>query len=76
MLLRPFLIRQNMSTLIPSVKNVDIDPKGVFKYILLKITSPNVEGKMEEKLIVRGYADCPYHGKIYNVVQLIVTVYY
>lgn len=54
-------------SVIPLLKNVDIDPHGVFKYILMKITSPNMEGKIEEKLIVRGYADCPYHGKYGNV---------
>lgn len=53
-----------MSTnIIPAVKNVDIDPNGVFKYILIKVTVPNTDGKLEDKLIVRGYAECPYHCK-------------
>lgn len=54
------------TSVIPQVQDVDIDPSGVFKYILLKITSPNVEGQLEDKLIVRGYASCPYHGNYVN----------
>ncbi|XP_056641769.1 14 kDa phosphohistidine phosphatase-like [Diorhabda carinulata] len=52
------------SGVIPEIKNVDIDPSGVFKYILIKVSSPNSSGKMEDKLIVRGYAECPYHADI------------
>lgn len=52
------------STVIPQVKDVDIDPNGVFKYILLKVTSPDAEGKLVDKLIVRGYVECPYHADI------------
>lgn len=63
MSLRLSIIRR-MSTVIPNVRDVDIDPSGVFKYILLKLTSPNMEGKLEDKLIVRGYAECPYHADI------------
>lgn len=51
------------SSVLPHLSDVDIDSSGVFKYILLKITSPNMEGKLEHKVIVRGYADCAYHGK-------------
>lgn len=53
------------SSVIPQVLDVDIDPSGVFKYILLKVISPNSEGVVEDKLIVRGYADCSYHGKMF-----------
>ncbi|XP_064212106.1 14 kDa phosphohistidine phosphatase [Tribolium castaneum] len=53
----------NMSV-IPQVADADIDPNGVFKYILIKLTCPNSDGKIEEKNIVRGYASCPYHSDI------------
>lgn len=42
-----------------SVSDVDIDPSGSFKYILIQVTDKS-SGK--QKLIVRGYGDCDYHG--------------
>ncbi|KAG5869615.1 hypothetical protein JTB14_031793 [Gonioctena quinquepunctata] len=62
MLRRVLHLRNMASSLIAPVKDVDIDPSGVFKYILIKVTSPNADGKLEDKLIVRGYAECPFHG--------------
>lgn len=60
-MLRNFItLRRMASTLIP---DVDIDPKGVFKYILIQVSSPDEAGKFVEKKIVRGYAECPYHCK-------------
>lgn len=64
MLLFPRYFRIMSTALIPQVRDVDIDSNGVFKYILLKVTSPNQDGKLEEKMIVRGYAECPYHSDI------------
>ncbi|RZC41368.1 Ocnus domain containing protein [Asbolus verrucosus] len=52
------------SSVIPQVPDVDIDPNGVFKYILIKLTCPNSGGQLEEKNIVRGYASCSYHSDI------------
>ncbi|ENN81960.1 hypothetical protein D910_05039 [Dendroctonus ponderosae] len=49
------------SKAIPQIKNVDIDPRGTFKYILIKVSCPDSDGKFEDKLIVRGYAECGYH---------------
>ncbi|XP_060526185.1 14 kDa phosphohistidine phosphatase-like [Cylas formicarius] len=57
-------LRKMASSAIPQIKSVDIDPSGVFKYILIKVSSPNESGKFEDKLIVRGYAECPYHAGI------------
>ena len=57
------ILRRMASNVIPQIKNGDIDADGTFKYILIKVTSPNEDGKLEDKLIVRGYAECPYHGK-------------
>lgn len=46
------------------VPSVDIDDKGVFKYILIKIVGKeNADGSEPSKIIVRGYADCKWHGK-------------
>lgn len=45
------------------VADVDIDPAGVFKYILIKVYAAEVGGVEPEKMIVRGYKECPYHGK-------------
>ncbi|XP_019864529.1 14 kDa phosphohistidine phosphatase [Aethina tumida] len=56
--------RMASSSVIPQIKDVDIDPNGVFKYILIKVTSPDECGKLYNKLIVRGYAECPYHSDI------------
>lgn len=56
--------KQRMTTSISHVRDVDIDSSGVFKYILLKVTIPNQEGQFEDKLIVRGYGECPYHADI------------
>lgn len=49
---------------LPQLKDVDIDPKGVFKYILVAVTRTDREN-IVKKFIVRGYTDCPYHGKIF-----------
>lgn len=57
-------LRRMANPIIPQVADVDIDPKGVFKYILIKVGSPNENGEFVEKNIVRGYAECPYHCKL------------
>lgn len=62
--------RRMASALIPEIPEVDIDPDGVFKYILIKVSSPNEKGELQNKTIVRGYADCPYHGKFLQTVSL------
>ena len=41
-----------------SVADVDIDPNGTFKYILIEIKKGGAK-----KTIVRGYAWAEYHGK-------------
>ncbi|XP_018320103.1 14 kDa phosphohistidine phosphatase-like [Agrilus planipennis] len=50
-----------------SVPEVDIEPSGVFKYILLKLTISD-QGKNEEKTLVRGYAKCNYHVDVNDLV--------
>lgn len=48
------------------IPDVDIDPKGKFKYILIEVTDPETK---EKKHIVRGYKDCPYHVDILEKVE-------
>ncbi|KAI1730799.1 janus/Ocnus family (Ocnus) domain-containing protein [Ditylenchus destructor] len=49
-----------------SIPNVDIDPSGVFKYILIKVSSKSSDAN---KLIVRGYQRCSYHADIFDEVK-------
>lgn len=42
------------------IPDVDIDPDGVFKYVLIRVTP---EGEGPGKEIVRGYAWAEYHGE-------------
>ncbi|KAF5284071.1 hypothetical protein FQA39_LY17120 [Lamprigera yunnana] len=48
----------SMATTLSKVPEVDIDPSGVFKYILLEAHGASVDDK---KYLVRGYAICNYH---------------
>lgn len=48
------------------IKNVDIDPLGKFKYILIKVKDLATK---KEKFIVRGYKSCPYHADIFDLVE-------
>ncbi|CAI5439789.1 unnamed protein product [Caenorhabditis angaria] len=43
------------------IADVDIDPKGVFKYILIKCVEKSSKA---EKLVVRGYYRCNFHADI------------
>ncbi|XP_044162130.1 14 kDa phosphohistidine phosphatase [Bufo gargarizans] len=43
---------------------VDIDPDGVFKYVLIRVSVR--EGSDESKDIVRGYGWAEYHADIYD----------
>lgn len=56
-----------MSTNLDAVKEVDIDPSGVFKYILIKVHE-DIEPPAE-KMIVRGYKRSPYHADIFEEVE-------
>ena len=40
-----------------AVSDVDIDEAGVYKYILIRVTSGGAS-----KYVVRGYESCEYHG--------------
>ncbi|XP_075690853.1 14 kDa phosphohistidine phosphatase [Rhinoderma darwinii] len=45
---------------------VDIDPDGVFKYVLIRVNV--TEGSDEYKDVVRGYGWAEYHADIYDKV--------
>nr|XP_053610611.1 14 kDa phosphohistidine phosphatase-like isoform X2 [Plodia interpunctella] len=52
-----------------AVPKVDIDPEGVFKYILLKVHGKAKDNQEVSTTIVRGYKRCNYHSDIYDEVQ-------
>lgn len=60
---------RKMSDVSSKLPDVDIDASGVFKYILMKLKFPSKDGQTEEKIIVRGYGDCAYHGKSKFTIQ-------
>ncbi|XP_063725906.1 sex-regulated protein janus-A-like [Symsagittifera roscoffensis] len=43
------------------IEDVEIDNEGKFKYILIKAKEKSTK---LSKLLVRGYAECPYHADI------------
>ncbi|XP_047020587.1 14 kDa phosphohistidine phosphatase-like [Helicoverpa zea] len=57
-----------MSTALEAIPKVDIDPAGVFKYILLNVYD-KTKVNVEPVVIVRGYKRCNYHSDIYDEVQ-------
>ncbi|KAH0615638.1 hypothetical protein JD844_005099 [Phrynosoma platyrhinos] len=48
------------------VPDVDIDPDGVFKYVLIRVAP---EGSGPAKDVVRGYAWAEYHADIFDRVS-------
>ncbi len=42
------------------IPEVDLDPNGVFKYVLIRVHSTDDESYVD---IVRGYAWAEYHGR-------------
>ncbi|XP_049876536.1 14 kDa phosphohistidine phosphatase-like [Pectinophora gossypiella] len=61
---------QNMSSkALDSVPKVDIDPDGVFKYILIKVYDKEKDNVEPSTTIVRGYKRHNYHSDIYDEVQ-------
>lgn len=58
------LVSTSFSKMSAKVKDVDIDPTGVFKYILINLSTEEPNGAKSCKEIVRGYKDCKYHTHI------------
>ncbi|KAG7320847.1 hypothetical protein KOW79_015262 [Hemibagrus wyckioides] len=48
------------------IPEADIDPNGVFKYVLIRVHSKTDESYVD---IVRGYAWAEYHADIYDKVS-------
>ena len=46
------------------VEDVDIDPRGTFKYVLIKVYEEGSTGEEKSKQVVRGYKWGSYHGKL------------
>ncbi|KAG9510884.1 Tyrosine-protein kinase Src42A [Fragariocoptes setiger] len=57
-----------MSSKLDQIADVDIDPSGRFKYILIKVTDSS-SAESSSKYIVRGYKSCSYHGDIFDLVE-------
>ncbi len=49
--------------LLPSVPAVEIDPEGVFKYVLLRVSQPSTSAV---RFLVRGFGWASYHDDIYQ----------
>lgn len=47
------------------VPEVDLDPNGVFKYVLIRVHSKDDDSYVD---IVRGYAWAEYHGRTHSCV--------
>lgn len=54
-----------MSEVLNKIEDVDIDPSGVFKYVLIEVKDKDVS-----KQIVRGYSRCDYHGELTNILLI------
>lgn len=52
-----------------SVPLVDIDPSGVFKYILIHVYDKDKNEAEPQMTIVRGYKRCNYHADIFDEVS-------
>ncbi|KAE9421731.1 hypothetical protein Angca_007234, partial [Angiostrongylus cantonensis] len=48
------------------IPDVDIDPSGTFKYILIQCSD---KSNNDEKYIVRGYYKCNFHADILKVAR-------
>ncbi|XP_058472796.1 14 kDa phosphohistidine phosphatase [Solea solea] len=56
------------AAIMANIQQADIDPTGVFKYVLIRVHSRE-EGDDEEVDIVRGYSWAEYHADIYEKVS-------
>lgn len=54
------------SPLLDKVPDVEIDPEGRFKYVLIRVYAPATkDGNEPSKMVVRGNARGAYHGECY-----------
>lgn len=59
------------AALMANIPEAEIDPTGVFKYVLIRVHSKE-EGDDSEIDIVRGYAWAEYHADIYEKVAAVL----
>ncbi|KAK3731651.1 hypothetical protein QZH41_020051 [Actinostola sp. cb2023] len=59
--------RKKMLAKLEAVPDVQIDDKGVFKYILIKVKDSNDDSVC--KYVVRGYSRADFHADILDEVQ-------
>nr|XP_033773025.1 14 kDa phosphohistidine phosphatase-like [Geotrypetes seraphini] len=50
------------------IPDVDIDPDGIFKYVLIRVVVTHPDDSEDSKDIVRGYKWAEYHADIYDKV--------
>lgn len=56
-------IRKMSTELLNAVPNVEIDPEGTFKYVLIRVYAPQTpDGGEPSKVVVRGNRRGAYHG--------------
>lgn len=63
------------SEVLKGVPKVDIDPNGVFKYILIKVYDKEQNNVEPSITIVRGYQRCNYHSDIFDEVSSAALTY-
>lgn len=56
--------------LLAKIPEADIDPNGVFKYVLIRVNSKTDDSYVD---VVRGYAWAEYHGTVSMCDRLIDT---
>ncbi|XP_068191072.1 14 kDa phosphohistidine phosphatase [Antennarius striatus] len=56
------------AALMANISQADIDPSGVFKYVLIRVHSKDPEDDSEVD-IVRGYSTAEFHADIYEKVS-------
>ena len=49
-----------------SLAAVELDPSGVFKYVLIEAYQTTSDGTEHSALLVRGWARAEYHADIYD----------
>eukprot|EP00095_Tigriopus_kingsejongensis_P010858 snap_masked-scaffold592_size129239-processed-gene-0.15 protein:Tk10858 transcript:snap_masked-scaffold592_size129239-processed-gene-0.15-mRNA-1 annotation:"14 kda phosphohistidine phosphatase" len=52
--------------LLNNLEAVDIDPNGVFKYVLIEVSAQAEAEREVSRCLVRGYAWAEYHADIYD----------
>ena len=65
---RRMCAKTKAAAVMANILQADIDPSGVFKYVLIRVHSK--EGDESEVDVVRGYAWAEYHADVYEKVSM------